>query len=288
VMSRVPGTSLAGAREVLATTEMTRVAAWLGRFLRRLHEIPLTPGERRAGRRSFRRHVGRLHARAVGATAEHDHLPRRLLEQVQGWMPPVAELLDGEEGLSLIHGDLRLRHVLGEVRGARFDPAGVIDFGHSRIAAPVFGLCHIWADLIGEEPAVREAFLAEARIPGSSAPGFKRRALAWALLRTGAHRVDWSRVPGIESARTLDELAASWHGLAEGEGSEPARMGRPSTAHSPTPPQVSAAAQPPAGAVPQARPPLRRSARPRAAIVLALAIALVVLVAAGAGGALGD
>jgi len=131
-------------------------------------------------------------------------LPRHLVDQVGAWLPSVSELASSPERAVLTHGDLTLKHVLGEVVGHRFQPAGVIDLNDSFIGAGMYDLARLWWSFGGDLRPMR-AFLAEADLGRPEDPVFRRLALAWLLLRPRTERPVSS---SIKSVATLDELAA--------------------------------------------------------------------------------
>ena len=210
VMSLLPGSSLAEVRGTLGPAGMRDVGRWLGDFMGRLHAIPLDAEERRAGRKAFERRFQWLYRTALDEHSVRLRLPRHLVAQIEAWLPSPSQLLDTEDPSTFLHGDLTYEHVVGEVRDGRFEPTGVIDFGKSSVGPRIFDVPLLWIALAGEDAASREEFLASARLPSVGDRDFFRELLAWAVVRTGKRGGVWRTLRGLESVRTLDELALRW------------------------------------------------------------------------------
>jgi hypothetical protein len=200
----VPGTSLREAWDVLGEGEMARQMGWVGRFLRRLHDLPLPDGPHELDWTWFQSMLGWHIREAVPYLTRFGSLAPHLIEQVPGWLPAHEELVDVPGGPRLLHADMKDEHVLGTLTGTTFHPAAVIDWGRTMVGHPYYELgptyrrvCHSRADLLA-------AVLDAADLPGREEPRFPRLALAYLLL----HAADsFKGSKDALEARDLDDLA---------------------------------------------------------------------------------
>jgi aminoglycoside phosphotransferase len=215
VMSRVPGSPLTEIRDSLQEAALVDIAAWAGRYLRRLHSIELATDERPAAYEGLRATVAWHRESTVADLERRAVLPPHLLGQVDGWLPSIDELVGAGDDLAIVHGDFKLKHVFVTVSDGRAVPSGVIDFNASRILHRMWDHCYAWAALRDEPVPVAEAFLREVGFPGYGEPGFARKALAWALVQ-GWDRA--FRMPDLAEVRSLDELAERAFTVGRGHG----------------------------------------------------------------------
>jgi aminoglycoside phosphotransferase (APT) family kinase protein len=208
VMSHIAGRTVRGMRAELEATENVGLATWLGRFIARIHRVAITENERHAAWPGVQASVARRYRRATELVASYRTVPTRLLDQVEGWLPPLADLLGTPGDLVVTHGELTDKHVLADTSPG-FAPTGVIDFGLAGIGYPLDDLGPVWWYALRCERALTDAFLETADLPGYRTPGFPRIALAWALI----HPIARFPIPGIEAIRSLDELA--WRAFGE-------------------------------------------------------------------------
>ena len=69
-------------------------------------------------------------------------LPTRLIEQIESWLPQVNELITTSVPPVFAHADLHEDHIFGVLDDDDFLPTGVIDFGDSIFASPMYELPH--------------------------------------------------------------------------------------------------------------------------------------------------
>jgi hygromycin-B 7''-O-kinase len=212
VLSRLRGRALSDVREELAPDELARTVAWLGRFVRRLHGIPLSPDEREAGWSRFREEITWRHAKAAGIMTHRHGLPARLVAQVDEWLPPLDTFLGTAEDVVLTHGDLIDAHVLGTVTEGHFAPGGVLDFGEALLGHPLYDLGPAWWCILRGERDLLATFLSAAGLPGTDTPDFARLALAWSIMHPCW---DLPELPAAEAAEDLDDLALRLFGSLE-------------------------------------------------------------------------
>jgi aminoglycoside phosphotransferase (APT) family kinase protein len=181
---------------------MLDIAAWLGRFVARLHAIPLNAQEREDGWRAFGEELRWRHANA--RTGRDADLPHRLLAEAFDWLPPLEAMLPAPEQLVLTHADLKDEHLFGASSAETFTPAAAIDFGEARLAHPMYDLPVVWWSALGGDRDLLATFLEHAAIPGVDVPDFPRMALAWAMVHPSW---DVVRLGDLEGVADLDALA---------------------------------------------------------------------------------
>jgi aminoglycoside phosphotransferase (APT) family kinase protein len=202
----VPGVSYSDVRDELDPDDRLELAGWTGRWVRRLHALPLDEEERAAGTAAFRTFIEERRALAIGELTEGERLPGRLLEELPGWLPPLEALLGPAWSAVPLHTDLHDEHVLVVRVDGRFRGSGVIDLNRFRLGHPLYELGPIWRWLWYADRALLGRFIAAADLPGHAEPDFPRRALAWCLLHAGVAQFPID-LPGIEEVGSLDALA---------------------------------------------------------------------------------
>ena len=205
VVRFIPGTSLREAWPALDPGALDRQMAWVGRCMRRLHDLPVPDRPHELGWPWFQDMLRWHHKHAVAYLSAFGSLAPHLIAQVPDWLPAHAELIDVPGGPRLLHADLKDEHVLGFPMGSDFQPAAVIDWGRAMVGHPYYELgptyrrvCHSRSDLLAR-------VLETADLPGRADPVFPRMGLAYLLLHA-ADSFNGSR-DAIE-ARDLDDLAA--------------------------------------------------------------------------------
>jgi len=135
------------------TIDRAALAPILGRFLRRLHGVPISEAEAwGVPTDPFLGEMQRMAAQIAGGVEEmaSEPLLPRVLEALQMFPP------DGDpEEATLCHGDLHVRHLLFDPQGML---SGVIDWGDLCIGDPAMDLIVVYAML---EPAHRQLFWEE-------------------------------------------------------------------------------------------------------------------------------
>ena len=204
VTEKIPGVPLRTVQATLDDGTRTRIARFSGHFLRRLHALPLTTQERANGLEEFRRHTTRARVIAGEKLAAGGHLPPRLLDQLDTWLPSTDELLGDPEDAVLLHGGFKDKHIFVTGQAASCTPSGVIDFNSAAIGAPMAELPLIWRELRTRQRQTARAFLDAAELPGYGSREFAPTALAWSLIQR--HPQAWA-VDDLEQVGSLDELA---------------------------------------------------------------------------------
>lgn len=193
VMDFVAGERWGDIWPTLPAAERHRLAADLGRLLRRLHGVApgaLTgvpfPG-RRGDWHAF------LAAQIVGAEDRHRRagLSPELLARLPAFLAAARPALDGVAAV-LLHGDVTADHLLLRQEGAgQWQIRGLIDFGDARLGTPCYDFVAVAADALRGEVAALRACLAAYGLPGAlDDPTFRRALTALALLHEYAD-VGW-------------------------------------------------------------------------------------------------
>jgi hygromycin-B 7''-O-kinase len=212
LMERLPGVSLAAAWPEIPDADRVRLAAALGEGLAALHAVrdprlePLRgdwPGFLATQRRGC---VERQRSRGLGEP---------WLEQIPGFLES-APLGDAPAD-SLLHTEIMREHLLVD-RGANgWTLTGLFDFEPAMLGAPEYEFAAVGLFVSGGDPTLlREALLAYGYAARELGDALSRRLLAYTLLHRYAN-LPWylKRLPPPEGARTLDDLATAWWGLAK-------------------------------------------------------------------------
>jgi hygromycin-B 7''-O-kinase len=183
VFDYIPAASLGEQAGQLGPGEMGRIAAEMGEITRRLHALPLADSEvfpnDHAAHRAFlaaQRAVCASNHRAWGS------LPARLVDQTEGFLPPVEELVDDTRPPHLIHADLTRDHLLGRVEDGQWKTLALIDYGDAMTGGLLYELAALHLDLFGGDRALLAAFLDAYGMSRAQRDGLPRRAMAACLL----------------------------------------------------------------------------------------------------------
>jgi aminoglycoside phosphotransferase len=212
VISWLEGARLKDIDERLWTEDAADLMAWLGRFVRSLHALPLEPGEQADGLAQHREVMAYRHREAARRAGERNLLPTRLLEQIDAWMPPLEELLETSAGTVVVHADLTPSNVIGDIEASSFRPTRIIDFNQCVVGHAAYELGPVWWTIAEGDPERTRTFLSEAHLPGMTQAPHPRRTLAWAILNPA-----WRPQPfaWLDSVATLEGLAERAFGERE-------------------------------------------------------------------------
>jgi hygromycin-B 7''-O-kinase len=210
VTSVMPGMSLGEAGDHANPDDRRAAAAFLGRALRRLHDIPLGPDGPLAGTWDrFAAFLTQQRQQVVDRYGSKDLLSQSLGNQLNTILPSAEELIDRTDRPLLIHADLNRDHLLGTVEPGGWRPTGIIDFGDAMMGSFFYELQALHIGLFRCEGELLRIFLNAYNPPAPLLRDLPRRATAMMLL----HRFDMletalQAVPAIREAQTLDALAA--------------------------------------------------------------------------------
>lgn len=207
VTRAVPGVAYRQVDARLEHDARKEVAAFAGRVLRRLHEMPPASPVLQHSADEFPEF---LRQRSVLCGEEHlrrQSLPVHLIRQLRDYLPAPRDLV-GRQGLRLLHGDLNGDHVLLEQQGERWRPSGVIDFGDARMGEPLYELAAVHLGLFTCDKRLLKAFLDAYGADAELLHDLPRRAMALALM----HSLDvlgpvFRTFPGLALTGSLQGLA---------------------------------------------------------------------------------
>ena len=206
-MTAMPGRSLRDLGEAPTPDDLERMAAWLGRTVRALHEVPIRDGERL----SLELYVDLIQTRMQRCHRDHElwgSLPERLTAQVRDYVWRSRDLIDPErEPAVLLHGDLHAGNVFLEGRPGGLEPTGIVDFNDAYEGDRHYDLVAIHVKTFGGDKRLLRAFL-DGYGWGDLGRSWPRRMLALTL----AHDHDMgepimARSQLARQVATLDDLA---------------------------------------------------------------------------------
>ena len=216
VMSAMPGRDVRSLGDEVDRGTTERVAAFVGRSMRRLHDVRVTETEPLAQST----YVDLIHDRM--AKSEHDHatwrsLPDRLATQVRDYVWERRELIDPERSpRKLIHGDLHGGNVF--VEGS--EAVGIVDFNDAMIGDPHYDLVSLHLKAFRADKSLLRTAL-DAYGWGTHGSDWADRMMAFTLV----HDYDMiepvvSAYPeALDDAGSLDDVAALlWNLDAPGPG----------------------------------------------------------------------
>jgi hygromycin-B 7''-O-kinase len=210
VSTFLPGRSLGEVYAVVREEERAAIARILGRWLKELHRVPLDDARTlRPEWQPFADWLLQQRAACVESHRRWQSLPApRLIEQLEGFLPPVEALLDRSAPPLLLHCDLNADHLLGEFQGERWIPSGIIDFGDAKVGDIFYELVALHLGLFHGDRRLLRIFLQAYGSDLLTRPDFPHRAMYFTLL----HEFDvlgsiFEHRPALREAPTLADLA---------------------------------------------------------------------------------
>jgi hygromycin-B 7''-O-kinase len=183
VSQLLPGRSLREMAGRVDAADTLAVAEWLGPILRSLHQVrPPASAYLRPTWEAFDRFLAAQCANAVAHHQQWQHLPERLIAQIDAYLPPLAELVDHRAAPHLLHCDLNADHVLGDFAGGRWRPTAIIDFGDARVGDRFYELPALHIGLFRGDKRLLRAFLEAYGFDAEMRRDFPRRAMSMTLL----------------------------------------------------------------------------------------------------------
>lgn len=183
VLEQLRGRDLLAVRDELDSDTLVELAAWLGRFCRGLKATPLArEGYLSSSWDRFRRFLSARREEVIEHDSEASRLPPHLQPELGRWLPHVDELIDASRAPVLLHGDLHDHHVFGTVESSEFVPTGVIDFTDALTGDPYYEIGPLYMHTFRADPRLLAAWAAAADLPPAGVLGFRKRALAYAIL----------------------------------------------------------------------------------------------------------
>jgi hygromycin-B 7''-O-kinase len=190
VFEYLPGVSLGEVFAQVSDPEKLRLARAMGDWVRALHALPLPQtGIFASGARGpdgYADLIAQRRAACARDLADWNHLqPQAIpwLEQIERFLPPLAELVAPDMRLSLIHADLTRDHLLGQLTGSHgWKTLGLIDFGDARAGDLFYELQALYFDLFHGQKELLRAFFETYAYNGPCGSAFTRRALSFSFL----------------------------------------------------------------------------------------------------------
>jgi hygromycin-B 7''-O-kinase len=173
----IPGTPLTDLPDDQWQKHSATIAAYLGRWMRKLHSLPLD------GLVSIDSNWNNFTAFVAAQKQQYmksGFQPPRVFDHLKSSCAPLLEdLIDQSAPPCLLHADITRDHVLGKVENESWWPTGIIDFGDGRIGDPIYDFIALHLDVFrGDKRLLKIALDAYGDIP----PDFARRATALTLL----------------------------------------------------------------------------------------------------------
>lgn len=203
LMTRARGRSLAELWGELEAPAKRDIVRQVGRWLRRLHELPVEGAPSVLDWEPFL-------AGQLKGCAER----QRSLGLAREWADGLETFL-GASGVAartpraLMHTELMPDHLTVEPEGEGWRLAGVVDFEPAMVGDPEYELASFAAFFFRGEV---ELFGALEEGYGGFDPGWRTRALAYTCLHRYAHVPRYLEWIPIEGCPTFDALEASWFG----------------------------------------------------------------------------
>lgn len=215
VFEFVTGVSVGEVFEQVGRADKRLMAAWLARVTLQLHKIqPPENSVHPQARAAYSALLRDRYPRCKQIQQDRGTLPAHLVEQIDAWLPSLAELLEPAGGLCLIHADLTTDHVLGELEANSWTSRHLIDFGDAMIGDFHYELIALHLDLFRGDSSLLGHYLDVYGLDDTIRERLPKRAMALALL----HQFDVltplaTHMPGVSDVDSLDDLTASiWGG----------------------------------------------------------------------------
>jgi len=178
----LPGIPFGDVYDRVSPVEREKVAELMGIFIRRLHQLPLNvesalPPERC----NFSQYISQRLDICLQEQRRWNTLPGHLLAQVEDYLLPLDELVDGES-LHFIHADLTGDHLLGWLQNGSWRATGLIDYGDAMVGNLYYELPALYLDLFHCDSRLLQVFF---RTYGYDQPldsRFKRILMSYLLL----------------------------------------------------------------------------------------------------------
>ncbi len=205
----ITGTSLGAVKERVSYEDKAELVETLGALVHHLHAIPVKDTGFLAP--TWERFLHFLHERRVACMDDHRRwgaMPERLMNQIEGYLPPIETLVDELVCPQLLHCDLNEDHVLGDFTGNHWRSTGIIDFGDAMVGDPIYELVALHIGLAHCDKRLLRIFLDCYGFDQKMREGFVLRAMSYTLLHEFAvlHQV-FTEFPAVRNIESLAELA---------------------------------------------------------------------------------
>jgi hygromycin-B 7''-O-kinase len=216
IFEYVPGGSIAQVRDRISNHDWLEVARCMGAYIHQLHSLSLArlPDLTPAIQPSWDEYADFLSHQRLTCCTNHQHwndLPAHLLDQLEGYILPVQQLIDFSGPPHLIHADLTADHLLGRLVDDRWQNLAIIDWGDTRLGNILYELVALHLGLFQADKDLLRACLDVYGLSDFYQQDFPRQALCMALLHQFPLPAQVSQPH--QDARTLHELAESLFGV---------------------------------------------------------------------------
>lgn len=155
-----PGQSVGELRAELSPEAMAAIATETGYIARQLHALPLdATATLRPSWDAFVSLLEKQRPNCAKRHAEWGHLPPHLIEQIDAFLLPSAELVDRHSAPRLLHADLTADHILLVKEQNDWRISALIDFGDAIVGDPLFELIPVYLDLLNGDKELLPVFL---------------------------------------------------------------------------------------------------------------------------------
>ncbi|GAB7186497.1 aminoglycoside phosphotransferase (APT) family protein [Kitasatospora sp. Ki12] len=214
LMSRLPGEGLAPAWPRIPRPDRERIAHDCGEALAALHALDPEPLADALGPGDWPAFLARQRAGAVTRQRERG-LPEAWAEQIPDFL--AAAPLPAAPGRALLHTEFMREHLLTDP-AAGWRLTGLFDFEPAMIGDPAYDLVAVGLFTTRADPGLLGRLLA-----AYGRPFDPRLLMAYTLLHVYSN-LPWYLRELKPTARTLDDLAEEWFGVAQGFGSVRSRL----------------------------------------------------------------
>jgi len=203
----IPGLSMSEVQ--LSDVDRSATLAWLGPLMQRIHALPLREtGPLPQTWEAFVQFLTAQRAEVVNNHRRWGALPTHLIDQIEGYLPALTELVGLEERPVLLHSDLTSDHVLGRNVAGRWQPSGIIDFGDAKVGDRMYELVPLHLSICHSNGHLLRTFLDAYGFDQALQRNFVRRAMSMTLLfEFNICSEIFKDVPAAASVNTLEELA---------------------------------------------------------------------------------
>ena len=210
IFERVAGVSIGQVMDKLSMDDWLVVARQMGEYMRCLHDHTMSkyPGLPISMTPSMNKYARFLKQQRRTCLANHqawNDLPSHLLDQLEGFVLPVDQLVDFNASPHLIHADLTADHLLGRLVNDRWQTLAVIDWGDAMTGNLLYELVALHLDLFRSNTTLLRVCLEAYGLPAFYQHDLPRKALSMVLLHpfpmpAWVYQTHWN-------TRTLPELA---------------------------------------------------------------------------------
>ena len=210
----VPGRVLREDAALLGEAGWHDVAIFLAGVLRRVHALrPPVDSPLALTWEAFDTLMRQQRERLAARHSAWESLPANLIAPIEGWLPPLDDLVDHAMPPHVLHGDLHADHIFGSREGDQWRGTGIIDFGDALTGDRAYDLVALHPGTIGGDRRWLRPFLAAYGFDSALRRDFARRQLAMTLLHEFNVLDRVMTDPELRAAETLDELAERLWGV---------------------------------------------------------------------------